>query len=280
MYEMLKLQDVKVVRNRNIIVQDINWTVNSGENWVLLGPNGVGKSTLINIIAARRFPTKGKVTILGSELGKIDVFKLRQKIGILSNDLDNAFPNSLSAHEIVFSAAKGMMGSWGDERDKNIFEQKDYDKAEELLIMFGAKKIINRPWGVLSQGERKRVQMARTLMTDPDLLLFDEPTAGLDLAGREYVINTLTRLSSYDRDEDRKRAVILVNHNVEEIPPSFDKIALMGYLNEQTGTILYQGDIRQNLTSEKLTHAYGISLDVTRQPNLRYFASTSVIVSN
>jgi iron complex transport system ATP-binding protein len=273
-----ELEGVSVVRNGTTIVRDINWTVPTGENWVLLGANGIGKSTLMNIISTRMFPTTGSVRILGRQLGKVDVFELRKHIGILGADLTTLFLRDETVLNVVRTAIHSMTGIWGDERDADLFTPADTERARYLLELFGVLKLYDRPWGVLSQGERKRVLMARTLMSDPDLLLFDEPTAGLDLAAREQVINTLNKLALENRECGRNRTVILVNHNVEEIPPSFNKIAIMGRAFGGAGAILHQGDIKKNLTSRNLTEAYGIDLHVQRMANLRYFASTSVII--
>jgi iron complex transport system ATP-binding protein len=288
--QAFNLQNVKVVRDGRSIVNDVNWTVNSGENWVLLGPNGIGKSTLINIISTRMFPTSGTVDVLGNRMGSVNVETLRPRIGVLGSDISASFYPGEMVIDLVALGGTSMTGTWGsrqaetpagelveDERDALLAMNDRHEKASEMLEMFGVRKLQDAKWGVLSQGERKRVQMARTLMSDPDLLLFDEPTAGLDLAGRELVINTLNHIASINR-QNKNCAILLVNHNVEEIPPSFDNVAIMGAQTPETGTILYQGDIRKTLKSENLTQAYGIDLTVQRMPNLRYFASASVIL--
>ncbi|MDR2082280.1 MAG: ATP-binding cassette domain-containing protein [Candidatus Ancillula trichonymphae] len=288
---MLDFQNVNIIRSGLEIVSNVNWKVFSGENWVLLGPNGIGKSTLLNICWAHIFPTTGTAEIFRNRLGKVDIFELRRKIGILGADLGANILGSEVVFDVIRTAKCAMLGIWGDSRDDALFTVADDARADELLELFKIQHLKNRNWGVLSQGERKRVLMCRTLMPDPDLLLFDEPTAGLDLAARELVINILNKLALENAVTKRGRAIILVNHNVEEIPPSFNKIAIMGARNTnpqvsceqkqqpQTGTILFQGDIDKNLTSEKLTRAYGVDLNVQKLANLRYFASASVIIS-
>ncbi|MDR1448223.1 MAG: ATP-binding cassette domain-containing protein [Candidatus Ancillula sp.] len=277
--KVLDFQGISVTRSGVEILADLNWEVSSGENWVLLGPNGIGKSTLLSICWAHIFPTTGTAKILGEQLGKVDIFQLRRKIGILGADLGENILNSEVVFDVIRTAKHAMFGIWGDSRDDTLFTVDDNARADELLDLFKIQHLKNRAWGVLSQGERKRVLMCRTLMIDPDLLLFDEPTAGLDLAGRELVINVLNKLALENSVTKRGRAIILVNHNVEEIPPSFNKIAIMGTTEYGSGTILFQGDIEKNLTSEKLTRAYGIDLTVQKLANLRYFASACVIIS-
>ncbi|GHT81020.1 ABC transporter ATP-binding protein [Actinomycetota bacterium] len=272
-----KLEGVKVVRDRKIIVNDINWEVKPQENWVLLGPNGIGKSTIVNIIATYGFPTSGSATVLDKKLGEVDVFELRKRIGILSADFSNKFLNTEKVLDIVRLGKTATLSTWGDHRDQDIYRAQDEEKALQLLNEFGVLKIAEAKWGVLSQGERKRVQMARVLMNDPELLLLDEPTAGLDLAGREYVINTLNRIGSAN-SSGKRCAIVLVNHQVEEIPPCFDKVAIMASDENGSGVIKYQGDIKSVLTSQNLTNAYKIDLNVVRTANLRYFASSSVII--
>lgn len=292
--EVFSLTDVTYSRSRKKILERINWSVRSGENWVLLGANGIGKSTLINIISTRAFPTSGSVRVLGEKLGAVDVFKLRPRIGILGSDYALNFNNDENVLDLVAMGATAMTGSWGDDRDNAFLTQESRDLAYAKLADFGASSLVDKPWGVLSQGERKRVQMARTLMCEPELLLFDEPTAGLDLAGREIVINVLNKIAGNAQNNyanGKKPAIILVNHHVEEIPPSFDRCALMGTIDmtddqcasengshTNTGTIIRQGLMSDVLTSANLTQAYCIDLTVTRLPNLRYNASASVII--
>ncbi|MDR1861540.1 MAG: ATP-binding cassette domain-containing protein [Candidatus Ancillula sp.] len=278
---IFSLTDVCVKRQGKLLVENINWEVKPGENWVLLGPNGIGKSTIINIIATRMFPTSGSVEILGNELGKFDVFSIRDRIGVLSADFSANFNNNEKVLDIVALGRTSTTALWGDERDEALLNQENITAARDMLEQFGVLRIANSNWGVLSQGERKRVQMARVLVSDPDLILLDEPTAGLDLSGREYVVNTLNKMASINRNDKRDRAIILVNHNVEEIPPSFDKIAIMGAISKEynaPGTLKYCGDIKTTLNSKNLSSAYGIDLTVQKTANLRYFASSSVIL--
>jgi iron complex transport system ATP-binding protein len=266
-----------VVRTGKSILRAVNWEVLLGESWVLLGPNGIGKSTLVNILSSRMFPTAGSVHLLGRKMGTFDLSTLRSEIGVLGADIGRAFGGNELAVHLVALGLSGMTGTWGDIRDADCLSAEHLDRAYHLLDVFGAKHIAKQNWGVLSQGERKKVMMARTLMPSPKILLFDEPTAGLDLGAREQVINTLNILAKKAHDA-KNRSIILVNHNVEEIPPSFSKVAIMGQGQGGAGSILYQGDMKKNLTSKHLSKAYGIDLTVQRTPNLRYFASASVII--
>ena len=210
-------------------------------------------------------------------MGTFDLFELRSQIGVLGADIGRAFSASERAVDLVALGISGMTGTWGDGRDATNLSAQHLERANHLLEVFGAKNIAQSRWGVLSQGERKRVMLARTLMPDPKILLLDEPTAGLDLGAREQVISTMNLLAKRAHDT-KDRSIILVNHNVEEIPPSFGKIAIMGADETGAGSILFQGGIKKTLTSTHLSQAYGIDLQVMRTDNLRYFASASVII--
>lgn len=284
----VKLNNICLVRQNKRIISDISWTINPSENWVLLGKNGIGKSTLINIICTRCFPTQGDAYIFGKKMGDVDLTALRPSIGVLTADIANSIPNNSTALEVVVSAKHEMLSLWGDSRDQKLYSHEDFDRAFLLLEEFRISHISNREWGKLSQGEKKRILIARTLFNNPDLLIYDEPTAGLDLGAREFVINMLTQLSAADKSN--KRSIILVNHNVEEIPPSFEHTAIMGnsksksdnkdFYKSTSGTIIYQGLTKNILNSDNLSNAYGINISVVKMPNLRYFASSSVVIEN
>jgi iron complex transport system ATP-binding protein len=248
MSEVLTFNDVSVVRGRKDLLKDVSWEVKEGQRWIVLGPNGAGKSTLMNIAATRLHPTRGTAGILGETLGKVDVFELRPLIGLSSSLVANAIPAHETALNVVLTAAYGMTGRW---REK--YEKLDERRAFSMLHQWGMSTFMNQPFGKLSEGERKRVLIARALMTDPELLILDEPAAGLDLAGREELVAQLTGLAA----NDEAPALVLVTHHLEEIPPGFTHILMLN-----AGEVVAAGEIASTLTEENLKATYGMDLSV------------------
>jgi iron complex transport system ATP-binding protein len=253
MADVLDLDSVSVVRDGTRLLDDVSWTVREGERWVILGPNGAGKTTLLQIAAARMHPTSGRATILEERLGSVDVFELRPRIGLSSA----AFADSLPPHEkvgdVVLTAAYAVAGRWREE-----YDDLDTRRGGDLLAAFGVAHLAQRTYGTLSEGERKRVQLARSLMTDPELLLLDEPAAGLDLGGRETLVADLAELAG----DHRSPALVLVTHHVEEIPAGFTHALLL-----RGGSVVASGPIEQVLTDETLTATFDVPLHVQRIGN-------------
>ena len=223
----LKLTDVEFRRQGRVILTGVNLTIRRGERWILFGPNGIGKSTLIQMMATRMHPSEGTVDILGNRLGKVNVFSYRNRIGLSSAELARAFPPDEDPLDAVVTALTATTGRWRD-----TYDQADYDKARGLLRRFGVEYLEGKQMWKLSEGERTRVLICRALMADPQLAILDEPTTGLDLGGRELVVRALSELG----EESDDRAMVLVTHRLEEIPAGFDHIAIMGRLsgNEKT----------------------------------------------
>ena len=251
MSPVLNLDGVTVRRGRKLLLNDVSFTVHEDERWVILGPNGAGKTTLLQIAAARMFPSSGSVQILDETLGQVDVFDLRPLIGLCSNAVANSMPAHESALNAVVTAAYGVTGRWREE-----YERFDERRAFNLLNAWGVGTVFDRPFGTLSEGERKRVQIARALMTDPELLLLDEPGAGLDLAGREALVARTAELVS----EEAAPATVLVTHHLEEIPPGFTHVLLL-----RDGEAVASGPIEQTLTSQSLSATFDVPLELSER---------------
>ncbi|APX31918.1 iron ABC transporter ATP-binding protein [Brachybacterium sp. P6-10-X1] len=251
------LTDVVVRRSGQSILDAVSLEISEGERWAVLGPNGAGKSTLVRLLAARMHPTSGTVDIIGERLGKVDIFELRPMIGLASQELAETIPAEETAENVVVTAGYGVVGRWREE-----YDELDLDRARTLLAAFGVGDLASRMFATLSTGERKRVLAARALMTDPELLLLDEPAAGLDLGGRESLVRTLGRLAK----DPATPVTVLVTHHVEEIPPGYTHVALL-----REGGVVAAGPIEETLTSQNLTTTFGLPL-VVEQRGDRYTA--------
>jgi iron complex transport system ATP-binding protein len=254
---VVHMADVGVRRGGNKLLDGVNWSVELDERWVILGGNGAGKTTLLRMAAAELHPSNGTVHLLGEKLGRVDVFELRPRIGFCSAATANRFPAEEKVLDVVVSAGYAVMGRWREE-----YESLDTGRAHELLTGLGVGHLADREFGTLSEGERKRTLIARALMTDPELLLMDEPAAGLDLGGREDLV---ARLSELALDPDAP-ATILVTHHVEEIPPGFTHLMLLS-----AGAVVAQGLLDDVLTSENLSATFGQQLRLERSGD-RFFA--------
>lgn len=248
MASVLQLSDVSVVREGNHILDSINWTVEDNERWVILGPNGAGKTTLLQLASAMIHPTSGIVNILDATLGRTDVFDLRPRIGFASTAMARRIPATERVLDVVLTAAYAVAGRWNE-----AYEDIDVRRAQRVLAEWKLDDLEERRFGQLSDGEQKRVQIARSVMTDPELLLLDEPAASLDLGAREELLQLL---GGYARAEQAP-AIIMVTHHVEEIPLGFGHALLLSQ-----GRITSAGPINEVITSEKLTEAFGLELRV------------------
>ncbi len=246
MAAVVDLAGVSIRRGEATLLDEIDWTVEESDRWVVVGPNGAGKTTLLQVLAAQLHPTTGVAGLLGEVLGTVDVFELRPRIGVTSAALAERIPRSERVHDVVVSASYAVTGRWREE-----YDELDHERADELLDQLRVAHLGQRTFGTLSEGERKRVQIARALMTDPELLLLDEPAAGLDLTGRESLVRTLGELA---RDAYAP-ASVLVTHHVEEIPQGVTHALLL-----REGRVVAAGPLAETLTEATMSETFGIDV--------------------
>ena len=250
--------NVNFVRDQRSILSDISWVIDSQERWVIVGPNGAGKTTLLSMLASLTHPSSGSVTILGETLGKTDVFELRPRVGFASSDMTNRIPYNETVLDTVLTAAYGVTGRWRED-----YEDIDNRRAHRVLSEWRLDDLADTAIRTLSDGEKKRVQIARAVMTDPELLLLDEPAGSLDVGAREDVIEMLDHFAS----DPGSPAMVMVTHHVEEIPAGFTHLMVIA-----EGRIVGAGPIRDTLTGDVLSEAFGRPLSVTHN-NGRYQAT-------
>ena len=248
--EVLKLRGVSVRRETSLLLRNVDWTAHEDERWIIIGPNGAGKTTLLQVASTLLYPTEGTVEVLGERLGEVDVFELRPRIGLTSASLAERVPAAEKVIDLVLTASYAILGRWKEE-----YESADVTRAVELLDALGCAHLIRRRFSTLSEGERKRVQIARAMMPDPEMLLLDEPAAGLDLGGRE---DLLRRLSVLARNP-KAPMMVLVTHHVEEVPDGFTHAMLL-----RRGAVLMAGPIEDVFTAKNLSRCFGVPLEIER----------------
>ncbi|MBN9210967.1 MAG: ABC transporter ATP-binding protein [Microbacterium sp. 71-36] len=260
MPQVLEFSDVVVRRNARDIVSHLDWTVSDDERWVVLGPNGAGKTTVLQLADTLIHPTSGSVTILGERLGRTDVFELRPRIGFASSAMARRVPPEETVLDVVLTAAYSVTGRWREQ-----YDDIDERRALRVLAEWRLDHLADRTFGTLSDGEQKRVQIARAVMTDPELLLLDEPTASLDLGAREELLALLSGYASAPTTP----AMIMVTHHVEEIPVGFTHVLLL-----RDGEIVASGPLSEALTAENLSATFGVQISLTQDAG-RYAARAS-----
>lgn len=255
--EVILLDRVDVLRGGAKILNGVSWSVDAGQRWVLLGPNGAGKTTVMQLCTGHLFPTTGSAFLLSEQLGKVDLAELRTRIGVASSAFAERIPSDEKAIDVVLTAAWAVSGRW-----RERYDLWDETRAGSLLLALGIDKLAERTFGTLSEGEKKRVQIARALMPDPELLLLDEPAAGLDVGARE---DLMRRLSAVFKDPDGPVAV-MVTHHVEEIPSGTTHLLLM-----KEGAVVAAGPLATTLTEANLAATFGLTLKLERSGE-RWFA--------
>lgn len=247
----LELIDVVVRREGRNIVDHVTWEVSDDQRWVVLGPNGAGKTTLLQLADTLLHPTSGTVTVLGETLGRTDVFEVRPRIGFASSAMARQVPGGETVLNAVLTAAYSVLGRWNE-----AYEDIDERRALRVLGEWHLDHLSDRTFGTLSDGEQKRVQIARAIMTDPELLLLDEPTASLDLGSREELLSLLGGYAS----SPTTPAMVMVTHHVEEIPVGFTHVLLL-----REGRVVAAGPIEETLTAHALTEAFGLPIALSSE---------------
>ena len=243
---VLSMTGVGVVREGAALLTAVDWTVQDGERWAVLGPNGAGKTTLLNVAGAALFPTTGTVELLGERFGSAHLGELRTRVGLSTSALAERIPAQEKVRDVVLTAAHSVVGRW-----REAYDSEDADRAAGLLLRVGLRAFGDRRFGTLSEGERKRVLLARALMTDPELLLLDEPAAGLDLGAREALLRLLAGLSA----DPGAPPSVLVTHHVEEIPLGTTHALLLA-----RGAVVAAGPVEEVVTGPALSQAFGLPL--------------------
>ncbi|MEM9748532.1 MAG: ATP-binding cassette domain-containing protein, partial [Actinomycetota bacterium] len=252
---ILKLDRVVVRRDGTEILRETSLCVDQGERWVVLGPNGSGKTTMMRVMALYDHPSSGTVEVLGERLGSTDVRELRRRVGYAAAALADQLRRDLTAHDVVKTARFAALEPWW-----HRYEPADDERADECLDRLGVGRLSPRRFGTLSSGEQQRVLLARTLMNDPAVVLLDEPSARLDLGGREQLVGTLADFA----DDPEAPPFVMVTHHVNEIPPGVTHAALMS-----AGSVQTSGPIDDVLTSAALSDCFGLPLELERRDDGR-----------
>lgn len=247
----LSLRDVTLVREGRAILDTVTWTVGASERWVVLGRNGCGKSTLMKIASLYLHPSSGEVDVLGETLGRTDVRSLRKRIGVASSGMADQLRSDLISADVVMTAKNAALETWW-----HTYDDADRQRARDCLERMEIGRLADRSFATLSSGEKQRVLLARTLMPEPGLLILDEPTAGLDLAGREDLVRTLGVLAvGVDTP-----ATVLVTHHVEEIPEGFTHVLML-----REGRVISAGTLDDVLTEANLSECFEMPLGLERR---------------
>lgn len=253
MGNVLKLTNVSVRNDNATLLNNINWSIEQKQHWIILGSNGAGKTTLLQLAGGEILPSAGEANVLGENVQKADIDSLKSRIGLASTAVTNKIPTHESVLDFVITAVYGIIS-----RKLEQYDESDEKRAKQLLDAWGLKNFMHRTFASLSDGEKKRVQIVRALMSDPEVLLLDEPTAGLDIKGRETLLHYLALLAQNPKAPN----IILVTHHIEEIPANFTHALLL-----RAGEIVSSGEIATTLNSENISKVF--ELDITIATNGR-----------
>jgi iron complex transport system ATP-binding protein len=257
---VLAVDNLRIERGGTVILDDVSWRVQRGEHWVILGANGSGKTSLLSALTGYLMPTAGEVSLLGETYGESDWRELRKKVGIVSSSVRQMMADDEPALETVASGKYAMIDFWG------CLSRTEKAEAARLLKQVECEYLTDRPWRVLSQGERQRVLVARALMAKPRVLILDEPCAGLDPAAREHFLQFLQRLGA----RKNSPTLVLVTHHVEEIMPVFSCVLILKH-----GRMLVAGEKTVTLNSKNLSAAFGAQTRLHQTGNRYALAVTA-----
>jgi iron complex transport system ATP-binding protein len=246
----VRLRGISVVRDGLAILDGVDWDVGQGERWAVLGPNGSGKTTLLRVAGMRLLPTRGTVEVLGETYGRCDARAVRQRVAFVSQNILRGLRPTLSAHEVVLTGRHAALETWWHRYDED-----DHLQVRRLLEAAGLAAAADRPFGVLSEGERQQVLLARALMAEPELLLLDEPAAGLDLGARERLVAYLAALAA----DPGTPPLVLVTHHVEELPAGITHAVLV-----RGGRLVAVGTAADVLTTEAVSSCFGVDVTIER----------------
>jgi iron complex transport system ATP-binding protein len=242
----LRFESVDLDRLTTKVLVGVQWTVERDERWVILGPNGSGKTTMFELASGYLHPTRGAVEILGHRLGHVDVRRLRERIGLVSTAVAKRLVAGVSAEGVVVAGRRAALEPWW-----HSYTPEEHDAAKGLLADAGFSAIADRPFGVLSDGERQQVLLARAMINNPELLLLDEPAAGLDMGGRERLVGRLAAIAAGTRSPP----MVMITHHVEEIPAGFTHVLLL-----RSGQVVAAGPIHEALSAASLSETFGLEL--------------------
>jgi iron complex transport system ATP-binding protein len=255
---VLALDQVTVQRGPSLLLDAVTLHVHHHERWLVLGANGSGKTTLLKVASMYEHPSSGEVTVLGERLGRTDVRSLRRRVGYSSSAFAADLRPALDAVEVVMTAKHAALEPWW-----HHYDDADRARAVACLERMQVGRFADRAFGTLSTGERQRVLLARTLMNDPGVILLDEPTGGLDLAGREQLVQALGELAA----DPAAPPYVLVTHHVDEIPPGTTHALMLRH-----GRAIAQGELETTLTAETLSECFDMPLALERRPDGRFSA--------
>jgi len=242
---ILAVKNLRIERSSTVILRDVNWRVERGEHWVILGANGSGKTSLLSALTGYLMPTSGEISVLGETYGESDWRELRKKIGLVSSSVRQMMADDEPALATVASGKYAMIDFWGR------LSRADKAGAARLLRQIECEYLAARPWQVLSQGERQRILIGRALMAKPRVLILDEPCAGLDPAAREHFLQFIQRLGA----QKNSPTLVLVTHHVEEIMPVFSHVLVL-----KNGAVLAAGKKSEAMTARILSRSFHAKL--------------------
>lgn len=250
---LFEMENVRIERDSTLILHDFNWSVKAGENWVIFGPNGAGKTSVLNTLQAYLWPTSGKVRVFGGTLGDgVNVFELRKQIAVVSESVRNLINANLTGMEVIVTGERTHLNIFSDITDE------EKSRAQAMAEQTGVTALLDKPFRVMSTGERQRILITRALMDEPKIVVLDEPCTGLDFAGREWVLHTIERVARWENAP----SLLLTTHHAEEMTTVFSHALLI-----KNGTSFAQGLMDDVFTGKNLSELFGMEIEAERIGN-------------